>query len=308
MSVKPWHELIKSEPEAIIFLYLLFKGPNYGYKIAKTFQNAISEGLWDDIRGRGALKEPNVMGSILKKMAENGIIIPIKDTSRRSYYDINIDVLSSPIKIEDSDKTPNYNPELSIIEYNGAQFEISDKERLITSINLIRNSEADEAKLLEYLNKITKFDYLTILCIFNELLTQFSLFLSPCIYNSSDFDYHFDCVGLTEDEIKNKISVHYEQIKNDMDHIIEIEMNCVKINLESSIERRSWLMEFLNEFGFNENSIHIAINMMDFHFEQLSETFDKTISRLAYNERGIKTWRSYAVCNPNHYLNISEPP
>ena len=109
MDIKPWSEVKISEPEAVLFIYLMFR-KDYGYHIAQEFSKAIENKKWDERRGLSSLKHANRVESILIGMVHKNLLIKlprpgvgrpkmnsIKEdmvyNPRRKYYRVNPSVL-----------------------------------------------------------------------------------------------------------------------------------------------------------------------------------------------------------------------
>lgn len=283
--MQPWFDLMKTEPESIIFIYLLFLGPDYGYNISKTFQAAISDNRWHDTRGRQTLKNPNLVSATLKEMGEKGILKRIGE-GRRSYYDVNIDVLRIPIN---SDLNHTFS-----IEYDGIEFEIIDGEDILTIITLLREIKVNKAKFIEYLNTITTFDYLTILGVFNEIITRFTLYLTIGMHITNIEEGKFIYDGLTANEIREKLTEIYNMYKPEIsEKIIALEMKTIRENNLFRNRNRAQYLEKLIDVGFEEENIdqNIESNKIDLHeiILSTSQNFNRMISKIVYYERGIHT-------------------
>jgi hypothetical protein len=123
MDIKPWNEVIISEPEAALFIYLLFR-KDFGYRIAQEFSKGIKNKKWDDRRGLGSLKHANLVESILIGMARKNLLIELprpgvgrpKNNSikadmvnnpRRKYYRVNANVLAMTHSVALTEKDIN---------------------------------------------------------------------------------------------------------------------------------------------------------------------------------------------------------
>lgn len=117
-----WHEIIENydnpseedkkrkDPKhlqsvVIILLMYLSMGKNYPYDIAKTFRSIV--GL--NISGIDLLSQANKLSSLLKRMKQAGLLIEVPDTTyikKRTYYELNPALISSPIQdIENDEKS-----------------------------------------------------------------------------------------------------------------------------------------------------------------------------------------------------------
>jgi len=289
--MQPWYELMKTETEPIIFIYLLFLGPDYGYNISKTFQTAISDNIWDDTRGRQTLKNPNLVSATLKEMGEKGLLTKKIDVNRRSYYDININVLCSPVNVDIKDEY--------FIEYDGVTFDIIEKKDLSMIINFLREMGLNQMKFIEFLNPIKKFDYLTILGVFNEIITRFVLYLTLVLHSAGlKIEEKFIYDGLTTDEIRENLTEFYNLFDpEEREKIIDLEMILIemnKINLEAN---KAKYLEKILDVGFKEDHLqHLLtskdnsgrINTHDI-IHATSQKFNALILKLVYLERGIHT-------------------
>jgi hypothetical protein len=289
--MQPWYEFMKTESEPILFLYLLFLGPDYGYNISKTFQAAISDEIWDDARGRQTLKKPNLVSATLKEMGEKGLLTKKIDVDRRSYYDININVLCSPVNLDIKDEC--------FIEYDGVTFDIIEKEDLTMIINFLREMGLNQMKFIEFLNPIKKFDYLTILGVFNEIITRFILYLTIGVHFAGlEMEGKFIYDGLTTDEMRKNLTEIYNLFNpEEREKIIDLEMKIIesnKINLEAN---KAKYLEKILDIGFKEDHLQHLLTSKDnsgrinMHGIILatSQNFNALISKLVYLERGIRT-------------------
>jgi hypothetical protein len=109
MDIKPWSEVKISEPEAVLFLYLMFR-KDYGYHIAQEFSKAIENNKWDERRGLSSLKHENKVSGLLFGMARKNLLFELPgpgvgrpknnsikadmvENPRRKYYRVNPNVL-----------------------------------------------------------------------------------------------------------------------------------------------------------------------------------------------------------------------
>ena len=283
--MQPWYEFMKTESEPILFLYLLFLGPDYGYNISKTFQAAISDNIWDDTRGRQTLKNPNLVSATLKEMWEKGLLIK-KSEGRRSIYEINMDVLRSPLQCDLDDQ--------QFIDYEGITVAILDNEDISSIIAYLKEMTINRFKFIQYLNTIKRFDYLTILSIFNELVSRFILYLSVGIHFTLEEQGRFVYEGLSEKQIRDILTKFYEIPTSErIEKLIDTEMNIIKLNKETNENRREYFLNAILEFGIEEipPGCLVGSKRMEMHeiFLATSQTIENIISRLIYFERGIHT-------------------
>jgi len=288
--MQPWYELMKTEPEPIIFIYLLFLGPDYGYNISKTFQAAISDNIWEDTRGRQTLKNPNLVSATLKEMGENGLLIK-KSEGRRSYYEINTDVLRSPVNLDTKDQL--------FVEYDGVMFDIIDYEDLSMIINFLREMGLNRIKFIEFLNPIKKFDYLTILSVFNEIISRFILYLTIGVHIAGLVEEgKFIYEGLPPETIRKKLDDIYSMFKPEVsENVIDMEMEIIEENKNNIEANKAQYLEKLLDVGFEENTLqHLLTSKdtsgrIDMHGIILatSQNFNALISKLVYLERGVHT-------------------
>jgi len=288
--MQPWYELMKTEPEPIIFIYLLFLGPDYGYNISKTFQAAISDNIWEDTRGRQTLKNPNLVSATLKEMGENGLLIK-KSEGRRSYYEINTDVLRSPVNLDTKDQL--------FVEYDGVMFDIIDYEDLSMIINFLREMGLNRIKFIEFLNPIKKFDYLTILSVFNEIISRFILYLTIGVHIAGLVEGRkFIYEGLPPETIRKKLDDIYSMFKPEVsENVIDMEMEIIEENKNNIEANKAQYLEKLLDVGFEENTLqHLLTSKdtsgrIDMHGIILatSQNFNALISKLVYLERGVHT-------------------
>ena len=237
------------------------------------------------------MKNPNLVSATLKEMGEKGLLIKKIDVDRRSYYDININVLCSPVNLDIKDEF--------FIEYNGVTFDIIEKEDLSMIINFLREMRLNQMEFIEFLNLIKKFDYLTILGVFNEIITRFILYLTIGVHFAGlEMEGKFIYEGLTTDEMRKNLTEIYNLFNpEEREKIIDLEMKNIeanKINLEAN---KAKYLEKILDVGFKEDHLQHLLTSKDnssrinMHGIILatSQNFNALISKLVYLERGIHT-------------------
>lgn len=276
--MQPWYELMKTETEPIIFIYLLFLGPDYGYNISKTFQAAISDNIWDDARGRQTLKNPNLVSATLKEMEKNGLLFKRED-KRRSYYTPNIDVIRSPCVLGDSNDQH--------VECENIIFDVLNKEETSLIIKTLQELEIDKSKFIKYLNSIKKFDYITILSVFNEIITRFVYFISADIHEAFiHMKYQFSHQDQPEETIRENLLQFYTI---DPEEMTKIEMAIINLEKKAFANKQKLYTEKLLEIGYNEENLNNYFKPLKiaalpvFRYMNLNET----IQKITYMERGI---------------------
>jgi len=275
--MQPWYELMKTETEPIICLYLLFLGPDYGYNISKTFQSAISDNIWEDTRGRQTLKNPNLVSATLKEMENNGLLTK-QEENRRIYYSANIDVIRSPCRLD--------NPDDTHVVWGETAFNVLDKSNTSLIIETLHKLEIDKSKFLNFLNRIERFDYLTILAVFNEIMTRFAYYVSLGIHETIVHETLRVSHQMPEENIREELTKFYT---SDRKKMVDLEMrfiNLEKMSLESNQKNYT---EKLIELGYN------AENLNDYFYPLKiaalpvfrSINLNETIVKIVYMERSI---------------------
>jgi hypothetical protein len=278
--MQPWYELMKTETEPIIFIYLLFLGPDYGYNISKIFQAAISDNIWDDTRGRQTLKNPNLVSATLKEMETNGLLFKRED-KRRSYYTANIDVIRSPCVLGETNDQH--------VECEDIIFDVLNKGDTSLIIKTLQELEIDRSKFIKYLNSIKKFDYITILSVFNEIITRFVYFISADIHEATfHMTYQFSHQNNPEETIREELLQFYTI---DPQAWAKIEMAIVNLEKKEFANKQKLYTEKLLDIGYNEENLNNFFKPLKiaalpvFRYMNLNETIVKII----YMERGIPT-------------------
>lgn len=280
--MQPWYDLMKTETEPIIFIYLLFLGPDYGYNISKIFQAAISDNIWDDTRGRQTLKNPNLVSATLKEMETNGLLFKRED-KRRSYYTANIDVIRSPCVLGETNDQH--------VECEDIIFDVLNKEDTSLIIKTLQELEIDRSKFIKYLNSIKKFDYITILSVFNEIITRFVYFISADIHETGtkfQQTLRFSHQDQPEEAIREKLLQFYTIDPQDY---MKIEMAIINHEKKVFANNLKLYTEKLLEIGYNEENLNNYFKPLKiaalsvFRYMNLNETIVKII----YMERGIPT-------------------
>jgi hypothetical protein len=276
--MQPWYELMRTEPEPIIFSYLLFLGPDYGYNISKTFQAAISENIWEDTRGRQTLKNPNLVSATLKEMEKNGLLIK-REENRRTYYTANIDVIRSPSMLD--------KPDDQHVVCGETTFNVLDKSAASLIIETLQKLEIDRSKFIKYLNHIERFDYLTILAVFNEIITRFTYYISLGIYeNSIHMTFSVSYQNMSEDEIRKDLTRFFTIEPQEMAELEMKNLNLQKMFLE---ENQKNYTGKLIEIGYNEENLNNYFYPLKIAalpaFQSIN--LNETIVKIVYMERGV---------------------
>ncbi len=166
---------VPKEVKIVLYLYLMTRETDYGSNIYEKFMEAKEAGKWTDRRGLGDLKYENKIGAALKQMEKCGLIykstdiknkIPddcyfdknleehIQDEKRSHYYSINPRVIIYSTKNTD---TPDYNDG---VRFNPHFLMYSEIYR---GLRFIQTYKKDEIETIALINRLPKFDNLTIL-------------------------------------------------------------------------------------------------------------------------------------------------
>ena len=167
---------VPMELKVVLFLFLMTREADYGWNISSKFQEAIKNGKWIDRRGLGDLKYENKVNAALKQMEASGLIyksselktkIPpdcfintttnaeICENSIRHYYSINPRVFFHSAK---TDIPADYHEDE--VNFNSHFLMYSPIYRVL---RLVQGYKKDDMKIIELINRLPKFDYLTIL-------------------------------------------------------------------------------------------------------------------------------------------------
>ena len=161
---------ITMEMKVVLFLYLMTREADYGWNIAAKFKEAIEAKKWTNRRGFGDLKWENKVEAALKQMEQLGLIfkysdlkkqIPqsffsnstietqVRNNPRRNYYSVNPAVF---IDISIETKVDLF--------YDGT---VPQWDVITHSLRFLQDYRKNELEVIELINNISKFDYLTIL-------------------------------------------------------------------------------------------------------------------------------------------------
>ena len=203
----PWSEVFEKRQgkhpvtlnlKVALYLYLLMRGPDYGHNIYKAFVKAEKEKNWENRIGLKDLtqkKGSSKVSAALNYMAEIGILCRYKDVkkylpksiliedrirrelkenpTKRIYYTINYDVIAEE-GFGNINKLENISKQHSIDLGEGGRVEdytAIEYNRLIWhAILIIQLYGKTEQDLIQYINRIPKFDYLTILLAFDDII------------------------------------------------------------------------------------------------------------------------------------------
>jgi|SRR5208283_872693 len=203
---KPWSEIFEDRQgkhpatlnlKVAIYLYLLMRGPDYGYNIHKAFVDAEKEGKWEtqlrlkDLTGK---KSSSKVSAALKYMADIGILCDYKDVIKylpksllienrfkeeskknptlRVYYIINYEVIADYGFAKNGPKNI-LKQHLTNLGVTGEveDWDLVEFHRLIWhAIMIIQGYGKTEQDIIKYINGIPKYDYLTILLVFDSII------------------------------------------------------------------------------------------------------------------------------------------
>jgi hypothetical protein len=162
---------VTMELKVVLFLFLMVHEADYGWNISSKFKEAIKTGKWTDRRGLGDLKYENKVEAALKQMEQLGLIFKYSDLKkqiqlsyfysskleaevrknpRRNYYSINPAVfigIAIPTETRVAIYYDDNSPEWNVIN---------------DSLRFIQDYRKDDLEVIELINNISKFDYLTI--------------------------------------------------------------------------------------------------------------------------------------------------
>ena len=203
MDIKPWSKVKITEPEAVLFIYLMFR-EDYGYHIAQEFSKAIENKNWDERRGLSSLKHENKVSRLLFGMARKNLLFELpgpgvgrpKNNSikadmvnnpRRKYYRVNSSVLAlthSFVLAEEEiknvrkymrvhDVDPDDLPKEAYIQYFDPAIIAINREigchsevsitAVSAALQLLELCAPKQSICIEWINGLKKFNYLTIL-------------------------------------------------------------------------------------------------------------------------------------------------
>jgi len=177
------------EVKIILFLYLMSRRVDYGWNIALKFREAIAIGKWTDRRGLGDLKYENKVEAALKNMEQNGLILKysqfkeqipdsyfldskedpeIFKNPRRIYYTVNpgvfMDITVNSNKFDEKwESTPYYELGLPVDIRDYYNERVTPHYVINHGLRFIQDYQKKDLEVIELINSIPKFDYLTVL-------------------------------------------------------------------------------------------------------------------------------------------------
>jgi hypothetical protein len=204
----PWSEIfeyrqgkhpVTLELKIVLYLYLLMRGPDYGYNIHKAFVKAEKEEIWKNRIGLSDLTQKQGSSKInaaLNYMADIGILCRYKDVkkyipksflidgmikkelkknaTKRIYYSLNYEVIAERgfMKLITPEHTSKKHLEdLGEKGEKDADWALEDYYKFIWhALMIIRTYDKTEQDSIQYINRIAKYDYLTILLAFDKII------------------------------------------------------------------------------------------------------------------------------------------
>jgi hypothetical protein len=172
------------EVKIVLFLYLMTREADYGWNISAKFKDAIKTGKWTDRRPLSDLKHENKVEAALKQMEKSGLIyksanlktkippscldkklnVEIIENPRRNYYSINPGVF---IHSANTDIPSDYND--GEVSFNSHFLMYSSIYHGVCLVQVYKGQRSDKGyeknamDTIELINRLPKFDYLTIL-------------------------------------------------------------------------------------------------------------------------------------------------
>jgi len=168
--IKVYYKVFERREYVILFLYLLHH-PDYPYSIAKAFNERIKGKRQNKSKSfPRSLTRGSRVAALLKEMEKAKVVESHKEKAgkkERIYYNIVPAVLSQEAKINLTDRE-----EIVFSTYKYS-------ELVENYVEIIQAISPDKARCIEKINSFRKYDYLTILAYFKNLLAEIEMLYSP---------------------------------------------------------------------------------------------------------------------------------
>jgi hypothetical protein len=223
------------EMKVVLYLYLLIREGDYGYNISKSFKTAARNKKWENRTGLKDLLNPSKVVAALKHMADIGILLRYEDVKNklpeslimedkierslkehpgRKYYTVNHNVL---FDLYLDTKTHDRSPTLQL--ENLAKGEVFLFNILLWQmLRFIQLYGKTEQEVIEFISRISKYDYLTILLTFDTIIHD----LSCCSVWNSAKPENLDKTHVRDDCVKEYQSTFFTDNRKLIQHIFNI--------------------------------------------------------------------------------------
>lgn len=152
---------VTMETKVVLFLYLMTQEADFGRNIATNFNNAIGSGKWTDRRGLGDLKHENKVVSALKQMEKSGLIFKSTELKNKvpscSYLN-----KSTVREIKENYNAHYYSVNPLVFTFNQKETNFPINSDIYDGVRFVQEYYKDAIETIELINKLQKFDYLTI--------------------------------------------------------------------------------------------------------------------------------------------------
>jgi len=217
------------ELKVVLYLYLMMREADYGWNIWKAFRTAKDNKEWQDRTGLKDLTSENSaskISSALKNMTDTGILVKYEDVRKlpqsfyikdsikrlakehpdRTYYSVNHAVIYEETIGMNTKTKENF----AKFHFENLPNSLPEEQICWNVVRMIQLYGKSEQESIEYINKIPKYDYLTILLTFEDLLHDLWQ------YDFRTGAYTMEATSLAQEQEKLRmIQVHKRAFFND---------------------------------------------------------------------------------------------